>query len=1184
MTKLRYTMFIVTVFFALVFSAVITVPALADDSTPPPETPVVEVDNPIEAAVLTETPTAEKAIVEETTSEETTIADLLALVPEETNVIVVNADGEIIPLATQEAVDAAEFIDPVWCPVGVAPRDGTGGCTSSFGSLKLLADNLMNGSAGVVPGTNGVIWIQTGPDASSDEILLDGLDVDLGNMENFSLTLNGGWNGTFGSTAITGTSTFSQVLTIRNWNNAITVNNILINGASGTGLNIATTKGITLNNVDSVNNSGNGADLQGDGNFVINNSTFTGNDAIGLVANTWKNITLNNVDAQDNGVKGADLNNLGDVAVPPGNIVINDSTFNGNGGDGLYIKSRGIVTIKNMSANGNTGIGVTILNYYGFIPKPVTFTGSNSFSHNGSHGLYIRSYGAITLNNVTAIYNANGHGAYIDNCFYDYLGYCSIYPISPVTIKGVNNFSNNGWDGLRVWSQGAITVYNITANNNGTNASRPGATNPSDPQGTGQFDGTGKGVYLYNWTYPAKPIMLIGTNTFNGNAETGLYMRSYGKITLNNITASDNGLSCNSPNDTCDGVHVRTSISFSLLGYGVFNNNQDEGMEVSSYGSISLNNLYAEGNGYYGVFADSYGPGSAVSVLGTNTFVDNTYSGLWVWSEGVVTLNNITANGNGEKGIFVNNAWKWDDNLGDWVPAGKVLTLNGTNFFNGNTGLGLELHSSGGITTNNVTALSNGDDGAYLDTCLYNSTPNDCTGLANKAVTMNGNNNISFNTGGGLYIESLGAIKANNLTAIFNGDNGAVLDNNWNGTTGSVTITGFANTSMNGIRGLAIYSRGTVTTSNLTANSNGPATSALSDETFYDGVFIANSTDPAKLMNVTLLGVNQFNDNWNSGLQISSYGVVVLNNITANNNGEPFHVANNPTPEGDGVRVNNSASSSAKSVTLNGVNFFNGNLNDGLEILSKGAILVNKVTANNNGGSGAYLTNQFDVVNSTITLLGSATFNGNLGTGLMVFSNGNITLNNVTANDSTGGGASIDNYSMTTTAVTVTLLGVNYFSGNTGGDGLVIYSDGAITLNNVTANDNNGNGAYLNNTNYQIPLKAANIILNGTNTFVNNTLHGLAFDATGNVTMTRIIADLNADGVVDGNFSAGVFGTAGGTISLACGSMNLNEGAGFNLTAGIGKLITLKGVFTHGNGLVDFSSAPTVSTRTCPLP
>jgi len=839
-----------------------------------------------------------------------------------------------------------------------------------------------------------------------------------------------------------------------------------------------------------------------------------------------------------------------------------------------------------MSANENTRVGAQI-NNIATPAKAVTFTGSNYFNSNGYEGLTVVSQGAITLSNVTAMYNGHS-GVELNNCFYnDNLGYCTsqtapLVISAPITIKGASNFSNNGWDGLRIWSSGAITLGNITANDNGTDAARPGQTIG--------YDAYGKGVFLHNYgSYTPKAITLTGTNVFNNNASTGFYAYGWSKISVNNLTANDNG--CNTGKESasmCDGA-VLDGSGVTLTGYGVFNGNYDDGLFASSYGAVTLNNLYAENNGGWGVGIDSYGSTAAVSILGTNTFNNNLDNGLNVRSQGAVTLSNITANDNNSDGVYVDNAWKWvwDPILSTSVQVLvlKPITLNGTNIFNSNTAYGFEAHSSGIITTNNITASFNGN-GVYLDNCLYDPPPgiDDCQVLSPKAVTMNGNNNTNFNNGDGLYIESLGAIKVNNLTASNNGGKGAVLDNNWTAANGTVTITGFGNTSMNGVRGLAIYSRGTVTTSNLTANSNRPATSAASGDTFHDGVYINNATDPAKLMNVTLLGINQFNDNWNTGLQISSFGVVVLNNVTANNNGEPNDLTNNPTPEGDGVKVNNSGSSVAKAVTLNGINIFNGNLNDGLEILSKGAIVVNKVTANNNGGNGASFNNQNGTVNSVITLLGYGTFNGNDGDGLYALSHGAITMNNLTAGFNLGDGVYLDNDSATATPVTVNLLGVNSFNDNNQ-SGLMVYSDGQITVNNVTANNNiNGYGAHLDNTTNGSLLIVKGITVQGTNMFVNNFLDGLYFTATGNVILTRITADLNDGDLINTYAGAGIKGVTAGTITLTCGSMNLNEGSGYDLTAGIGKLITIKGVFTYGNGSANVTNVTPLITRTCPLP
>jgi hypothetical protein len=91
----------------------------------------------------------------------------------------------------------------------------------------------------------------------------------------------------------------------------------------------------------------------------------------------------------------------------------------------------------------------------------------------------------------------------------------------------------------------------------------------------------------------------------------------------------------------------------------------------------------------------------------------------------------------------------------------------------------------------------------------------------------------------------------------------------------------------------------------------------------------------------------------------------------------------------------------------------------------------------------------------------------------------------------------------------------------------------------------------------------------------------LFFDASGSVFLTRITADDNTNLAVAGTPS-GIFGSAVGSITITCGSMILNEGYGYSLTAGT--TITLKGVFTYGNGLANFTNVTPTVTRACPLP
>ena len=137
----------------------------------------------------------------------------------------------------------------------------------------------------------------------------------------------------------------------------------------------------------------------------------------------------------------------------------------------------------------------------------------------------------MTLTNLTTNNNTN-YGTYINNAF----GSVTT-AIQAVSITGANVFNDNGGRGLEIVSQGAIMVNNVTAIWNG-------------------FAGDLEGVYLHNNYDAAKPqvITLTGYNYFLHNAYDGLGIKSYGAITMNNITAADNGNDVN--NDFGTGINL----------------------------------------------------------------------------------------------------------------------------------------------------------------------------------------------------------------------------------------------------------------------------------------------------------------------------------------------------------------------------------------------------------------------------------------------------------------------------------------------------------------------------------------------------------------------------------------------------------------------------------------------------
>ena len=180
--------------------------------------------------------------------------------------------------------------------------------------------------------------------------------------------------------------------------------------------------------------------------------------------------------------------------------------------------------------------------------------------------------------------------------------------------------------------------------------------------------------------------------------------------------------------------------------------------------------------------------------------------------------------------------------------------------------------------------------------------------------------------------------------------------------------------------------------------------------------------------------------------------------------------------------------------------------------------------------------------------------------GLETYSNGAITMNNVTSSWNTTGGASLGTHGLSTPQAVV-LNGSNFFLDNSNNssdgleNGLYITADGSITINSLMASWNDGTGANLNTS-------AGTITLTGTNSFADNAKDGLDTAAHGNITLNNITADNNGGTGVNGS-------STNGSILVACGSMTNNKSYGWSFQTGTGQTVTLHGVFAYGNKVGD---------------
>lgn len=417
---------------ALVSSLVFAATVIADDSTPTP--PVT--------AETTVVPPAEEPPAEVNTP---AVSELLSEFPDNT-ALVLTTDTQIIPLPIESASSAVLMGDPIWCPEGVSPEPLVNGCTDSYSDLESLINDIDN-SVIPEPSANGTIWIMAGADASTSDIVIDGFIFST--WSGFALTVQGGWDG---STAgnISGSSGFSVPISITNWGNSITLNQIIISNTTSTGLEVDTTGNIVLEDVSSNNNDGYGAELiSSAGSITLNGANiFSGNLDSGLYAEANGDIQAKNLIANNNSGNGAEFYSIGNLAISGTNIFLNNTD------SGLYAETDGNINTDNITANGNGGNGVELYSL-----GSVTLNGANTFTSNDYSGLYIEANNEIGIKNVTS----DGNGA---SSIYG--AGAELRTLGSVNVTGANIFINNYSEGLFISVDDDISLYNINASNNGS--------------------------------------------------------------------------------------------------------------------------------------------------------------------------------------------------------------------------------------------------------------------------------------------------------------------------------------------------------------------------------------------------------------------------------------------------------------------------------------------------------------------------------------------------------------------------------------------------------------------------------------------------------------------------------------------------------------------------------------------
>ncbi|MBK9008976.1 MAG: HYR domain-containing protein [Anaerolineae bacterium] len=523
---------------------------LADDPTPtPPPTeeptqpPVEATELPVEPtatelpeATPTAEPTAEPTSEEVPATEEAPVFELVANLPQDTDVVILDENGNPLSLASAEAATVLVEADPIWCPASQAvPTPGANGCTTNQTITSLLT--LMRDNMGGSFSQDGIIYLERpgGPGFTTPLILSDNassLGSSFTSISTFNMTIQGGWNGN-NPGAITGDTNFGtsgpnrgfvQIGSSGNpWTGNVTLRDITVNdNTSTTNPSVAvytTTGSVTMNDVD-VNNADNSASVHvatNSGNVTLGGVDIADgedNHGINVTTNSGTiNINNSSVDNQDDGNAINVTSNSGSVTLS--GVDVDDS----GGGNAVNITTTsGPVTLSDTDvSNQQDGFTGNILSSSGNI----SVTGGSAFDGDNTGGDTNQGFTATTSTGTISISNTSFNEAYGATAGTNYNGATLSAPI--VTLNSVTAL-NNDLNGIAISNVNQVTLNNVTAWGNGTDVpggSGGGAYTNDLGSGVringnpGSFVSVLDGVYFGNQRYG---IEVFGTSVFIGSA------------------------------------------------------------------------------------------------------------------------------------------------------------------------------------------------------------------------------------------------------------------------------------------------------------------------------------------------------------------------------------------------------------------------------------------------------------------------------------------------------------------------------------------------------------------------------------------------------------------------------------------------------------------------------------------
>ena len=387
------------------------------------------------------------------------------------------------------------------------------------------------------------------------------------------------------------------------------------------------------------------------------------------------------------------------------------------------------------------------------------------------------------------------------------------------------------------------------------------------------------------------------------------------------------------------------------------------------------------------------------------------------------------------------------------VDGSALTTLNGSvSVMNTIGGFTLQGFNITGAATNGVVYFNNNTGALQISDVVAKNTKSNGNGIVvtnqTGAVTLT-NVDSSSNRFDGATIAATGNVTINNSSFDRNeGTNSLQV----NSTSGSITMTGVSSSRNDEGTGADLKaSKGiTLNYSHFEDNYNG-----IGNDGLGYGVYIEPGTAGTISMNTVFA-------NGNEESNIYLYQVnspVTMTTVEANNSeyGYGLYI--------DNCVVSGSACTStvAGNITLTNL-LLASNKKANVSITSSGAITASTLTANySSTDNGGFFDNHFAKSAQNISI-SSADFGSSQLNGLVVTTKGSVTLNYIQASGNhTQDGIDVDATAGTGTVTLLNTLGPSNANSNPR-YGLYVLAKGAISLNDISTNDDAAIGIYLDNT------------------------------------------------------------------------------------------------------------------------